>query len=316
MCMLLAGLAVVAIAIIALYAWPLPRTTFNGLYEKTDPILAGSLQSFRAAHPARTIAVDGAQWEYTGFGDGAETVLFLHGMTGAHDIWWSQMQALGTSCRVVSVTYPAVDTLSGLAGGVLAILDAERITQANVVGSSLGGYLAQYLVAKHPEKVRRAVFANTFPPNSLIAAKNKSIGAALPFLPQWLVIRTLRGSFASSVYPASGNDELTLAFLGEIGSGRMGKAQVLGRFKCVVEQFTPPDTAALGIPVLIIESDNDPLVEPELRERLKRTYPSAKVHTFPGAGHFPYLNRAAEYTRLIAGFVSEPCARRIDVPRP
>jgi pimeloyl-ACP methyl ester carboxylesterase len=113
----------------------------------------------------------------------------------------------------------------------------------------------------------------------------------LPFLPEWLVIDVLRGSFASSVYPASGNDELTLAFLNEIGYGRMRKAQVVGRFHGVVEKFDAPDLSTLNIPVLIIEADNDPLVELTLREQLKELYPSAEVHTFSNVGHFPYLNR-------------------------
>jgi len=65
-----------------------------------------------------------------------------------------------------------------------------------------------------------------------------------------------------------------------------------------------PDPEALGIPVMIIESDNDPLVAPILRAELKTTYPSAIVHTFTGAGHFPYLNRAEEYNRILDSFFS------------
>jgi pimeloyl-ACP methyl ester carboxylesterase len=173
------------------------------------------------------------------------------------------------------------------------------------VGTSLGGYLAQYLVAHYPERILSAVFSNTFPPNDLIAEKNKVIGVVLPFLPEWLVIDVLRGSFANSVYPASGNDELTLAFLNEIGSGRMSKAQVVGRYRCVVQPFVAPDPAALKIPVLIIEADNDPLVEKALREQLKSTYPSAEVRTLSGIGHFIYLNRAQAYTDMIATFMEK-----------
>jgi pimeloyl-ACP methyl ester carboxylesterase len=150
--------------------------------------------------------------------------------------------------------------------------------------------------------VLRAVFSNTFPPNELIAEKNKTIGAALPYLPEWLVIDVLRGSFTESVYPASGNDELTLAFLMEIGHGRMSKGQALGRYRCVVDPFTAPDPAALGIPVLIIEADNDPLVELALREQLKETYPTAVVQTLSGVGHFPYLKLADEYTGFLREF--------------
>lgn len=116
------------------------------------------------------------------------------------------------------------------------------------------------------------------------------------------MIDVLRGSFAASVYPASGNDELTLAFLNEIGYGRMRKGQVVGRFHGVVEKFDAPDLSALNISALIIEADNDPLVELTLRKQLKEIYPSAEVHTFSNVGHFPYLNRPKEYTELLTEF--------------
>ena len=292
------------IVIAAVYLYPVLRVPFDDVYAKVDSAQSQSLQSFRAAHPAQTLKINGVDWEYVAFGEGDETILFLHGMTGAYDIWWNQMEALQNDYRVISVTYPAVDSLAEMSDGVFAILDTEGVKQANIVGTSLGGYLTQYIVANHPTRVLRAVFSNTFPPNDLIAEKNKSIGMALPFLPEWLVIDVLRGSFSASVYPASGNDELTLAFLNEISYGRMRKAQVVGRFHGVVEKFTAPDLNVLGIPVLIIEADNDPLVELVLREQLKETYPTAEVQTLSGVGHFPYLSRASEYTNLLVDFLS------------
>jgi pimeloyl-ACP methyl ester carboxylesterase len=297
-------LALVA-AIVGVYLYPVKRVPFEQLYAKVEPSKVESLKAFRAAHPPKYMDVDGVKWEYVSFGKGDETILFLHGMTGAYDIWWNQMDVLQKDHRVISVTYPAVDSLAGLSKGVLAILDSEGVDKVNVVGTSLGGYLTQYLVANHPDRITRAVFSNTFPPNDLIAEKNKTIGTALPYLPEWLVIDVLRGSFSDSVYPASGNDELTLAFLMEIGAGRMSKAQVVGRFHCVVDPFTAPDIKALDIPVLIIEADNDPLVEFALREQLKETYPTAEVWTLSKVGHFPYLNHSDEYTARIAEFFNK-----------
>lgn len=292
-------------AIAGVYLYPVPSVPFDKVYAKVDAAEVQSLSAFRSANPPRTIGVNGTNWEYVSMGDGEETILFLHGMTGAYDIWWHQLDALQADYRVIAVTYPAVDTLAEMEAGVLSILDAEGVDKFNVVGTSLGGYFAQYLVAHHPDRILHAVFSNTFPPNDLIAEKNKTIGAALPFLPEWLVIDVLRGSFAASVYPASGNDELTLAFLNEISYGRMHKAQVVGRFHGVVEKFDAPDLNALNIPVLIIEADNDPLVELALREQLKEIYPSAEVHTFSGVGHFPYLNRSVEYTKLLTEFLGK-----------
>ena len=297
---------VLVIVIAVVYLYPVPRVPFEQVYAKADSYEASSLAAFRAFRLPSSLEVNGVEWEYVSMGDGAETILFLHGMTGAYDIWWHQLEALQADYRVIAVTYPAVNSLAELDAGVMAILEKEGVDKFNVVGTSLGGYFAQYLVANHPDRILRAVFSNTFPPNDLIAEKNKTIGTALPFLPEWLVIDVLRGSFSASVYPASGNDELTLAFLNEISYGRMSKAQVVGRFHCVVEKFESPDLNALGIPVLIIEADNDPLVELALREQLKETYPSAEVHTFSGVGHFPYLNRASEYTDLLVNFLGKP----------
>jgi len=292
----------IVVGLIALYLWPTLNVPFEQLYSRVDPTIANALQSFRKANPPQSLQIAGANWDYVTIGQGQETILFLHGMTGAYDIWWQQIEALQGKYRIISVTYPPVQSLGELEKGVLAILEREGVQEFNVVGTSLGGYFAQYLMAQHPGRIRRAVLSNTFPPNDLIAEKNRTLGAILPYLPEWLVLSVFRSNFQQTIYPTSGDDELTLAFLNEIGYGRVSKAQLVGRYYCVIEKFIVP---APTIPVLIVESDNDPLVELTLREQLKAAYPTATVHTFSSAGHFPYLNRAQEYTRLLVNFLSK-----------
>ncbi|MEW5827895.1 MAG: alpha/beta hydrolase [Chloroflexota bacterium] len=291
-------LAVLA-ALLAVYFFPVLPQPFDELYASVDPARAGALQAFRSSHPPKTLAVEGRDWEYISAGNGERTILFLHGMTGAADIWWQQISHFEPDFRIIAVTYPALGTLAKMEQGVLGILKAEGVDQFYLVGTSLGGYFAQYLAGRHPDRVLGAVFSNTFPPNDLILEKNGTIGSLIPYLPEWAVLGVLKGSFRDSIYPTSGNDELTLAFLNEIAAGRMSKAQVAGRYACVVEKF---DAANLSLPVLIIEADNDPLVEETLREQLKETYPSAQFHTFSGVGHFIYLNRPDEYNRVLEDF--------------
>lgn len=290
------------------YGYPVPHKPIDELYAKVDAESAASLVEFRGEHPVRTLELRGVTWEYVSLGEGPETILFLHGMTGAYDIWWQQLEALQDEYRVISVTYPAVDSLEEMRAGVLAVLDAEGVDKFDVVGSSLGGYFAQYLIASVPERIEKAVFANTFPPNDIIAEKNKIIGTALPFLPSWLIMNVMTGSMTESVYPAAGvgDADLVLAYGLEQTHGRMSKAQLLGRYRCVVESFDAPDVGALDIPVLIIEADNDPLVEPALREGLKATYPSAQVETRHNVGHFSYLNDADAYTQILEDFLDAP----------
>jgi pimeloyl-ACP methyl ester carboxylesterase len=52
-------------------------------------------------------------------------------------------------------------SLSYFAAAVLDILDQAKITQTDIFGYSMGGYLALWLAWKHPTRVRRIVTLNT-----------------------------------------------------------------------------------------------------------------------------------------------------------
>ena len=173
-----------------------------------------------------------------------------------------------------------------------------------VVGTSLGGYLAQYLIARQPERIRRAVFANTFPPNSILTRRTRGADLLIRLVPQALLMAGMRWNTRLTIYPASGRSALLKAYLDEGTYHSMDKARFLARYRAVVEWFDPPDIS--GIPAMIIESANDPLISPALRQLLKRTYPSARVHSFGAVGHFPYVNEPQAYTAILKGFLLQP----------
>lgn len=298
----LTALGILLVLLLIVYLWPIPRKNFAELSATVSPRDRQSLLDFRSQHPPKHLQVNEKDWEYAAFGSGENTILFLHGMTGAYDIWWQQMGPLSDDYRVISLSYPPAETMEELSKGVLAVLDAEGVQQTYVVGTSLGGYLVQYLMAHYPERIEKAVLGNTFPPNDILRQKNESLIRILPFLPNWVVMGVFRKNFVETIYPAAGHSELVLAYMLEQISGRMSKAQVVARAKAVIEPFSPPDPQALGIPVMIIEADNDPLVEVALREDLKATYPTAEVHTLHAVGHFPYINEPDTYTDLLRTF--------------
>ena len=90
-----------------------------------------------------------------------------------------------------------------------------------------------------------------------------------------------------------------MAFLNELVAGRVSKAQVAGRYQCVVEKFESP--AKTTVPILIIQASNDPLVEPALRDQLRQTYPKAQVVTVDN-GRFSYIATPEFYNQQLNSF--------------
>lgn len=287
---------------------------FQRLYRGAPRQAAQSLLDFRSAHPPQHLLQAGAVWDYVCVGGDGPALLLLHGMAGAFDIWWQQIEALRGRFTVVSLTYPAVDGLEALRRGINGVIEAAEVDRFSVIGTSLGGYLAQYLVAREPERVERAVFANTFPPNTVLPRRTRGADWLIRLVPQPLLMAGMRWNTRLSIYPASGRSRLLKAYLDEGTYRSMDKARFLARYRAVVEWFDPPDLAAPGIPVLIIESANDPLISPSLRQLLRRTYPSARVHALGKVGHFPYVNEPQAYTRALLDFLTLPAGSLNRIP--
>ena len=272
-----------------------PVKTFDQLYPHSDALKA-AFEQFRAL-PLQQIEQGGYDWPYLALGKGNETVLFLHGMGGSYDIWWQQITALQDSYRIIAPTYPPVSTMEALAAGVIAILDRENISEVHLVGSSLGGDLAQYLAAYYPERVKSALFGNTFVADTDFKAVVTPMFAPLRWAPEWLIRYQFRKGILAQHYPASGQSEFLRAYLLEQGYGAMGVDQFRNRAWCVLDIYEK--RLSKDIPLQIIESDNDPLVPEKFREQLKATYPGAGVYTFSGAGHFPYLSHPDTYNQIL-----------------
>jgi maspardin len=291
-----------AVLIGILYLFPSQKFTFDALYPQKDAVSA-SLQAFRS-ESVSTIKVENFDWNYHVAGQGDTVILFLHGMGGAYDIWWQQINYFKTHYKTISLTYPPVTHLNDLSKGVLAILDKEKINKVVVIGSSLGGYLAQYLAVNYPNKIIKVMLGNTFPPNTETKLNNESLVNTMKWLPEWFVIKNIRKKYNNEVIPASGNSPIANAFLNELLGKGVNKEVFIARYYCVVDTFTAHIHP--NIPLQIVESDNDPLVNINLRNLLKTTHPQAKIITLHEKGHFPYLMEAQNYNKIIEDFLIAP----------
>jgi pimeloyl-ACP methyl ester carboxylesterase len=115
-------------------------------------------------------ADDGTPIAYEEHGVGVPVLLVAGQATGRRG-WGPFADALARDFRVIAYDHrgidesgqgdPAAYSTRAFADDAVAVLDAAGVAAAHVVGHSMGGRVAQWLAADHPERVRRLVLIAT-----------------------------------------------------------------------------------------------------------------------------------------------------------
>ena len=100
--------------------------------------------------------------ESSGEGD---VILMVHGLGGTSNVWGSQANALQKFFRVIrpdlegSGRSPATGDLSiqGFVDYLVALLDAENIEAAHLMGHSMGTIICQHMAVQHQARVKSLV---------------------------------------------------------------------------------------------------------------------------------------------------------------
>lgn len=266
-------------------------------------------QTFRAAHAPVKLVARGYTWEYLASGQGKGTLVLLTGGLNSSEVWFKIISAFEKTYRVIAVRYPNVATLVEIVEGVIAILDAEHIQHAHVLGESLGGMVAQSLVRRYPDRVASMILASTAAPVETQAPRMKRLELLVRLMPAG-VLRSLSVKRVLSLLVGMPADERAFwqAFLTEQVVLYATKSWLISQYKLLVDycehyHFTPEDLAQWTGPILILAADNDEIVQRIAPGSLARYYPRASTHIFHEAGHSPPLTKRQEYIEVVQEFL-------------
>ena len=258
--------------------------------------LIAARDRFAETHPETRVTLNGREWGYIDAGSGPVLIL-IPGTLGRCDIFWQQIAALKDRLRIVATTYPATGGVREWADDLEALMDHLGIEKGTVLGSSLGGYMAQYLAGHAPERVERLVAANTL---HSVEGMDQRMPYALDL--RNAPIEDLRAGFGNGLgqWKETHPDQADLVdlLLMEVG-GRIPEEELRSRLLALKEG---PELPEPGIPVeriFTIEADDDPLIPPEMRRAVRARLKPAAAYRFTSGGHFPYVARPDDYTALL-----------------
>lgn len=259
--------------------------------------LIDSRNRFAAAHPEQRVMLNGRDWGVIEIEGNGPVLLLIPGTLGRADVFWQQISALKGRVRILSVAYPHQGGVAEWSDDLVALLDARGIDKATVLGSSLGGYLAQYLAAVHPERVERLIAANTLY-DTEPAKQHPPYSSDLDAAP----IDELRAGFGRGLggWAESHPDqrEVVELLLEEV-AGRIPEAELRNRLKGIKNAPPLPPVGLASSNITTIEGADDPLIPLPMRDEVRAILKPAVSYRFESGGHFPYLARPQLYTALL-----------------
>lgn len=243
-----------------------------------------------------------------------EPVLLVHGL--GYDLrgWGPAPDLLAQEFQVVlfdnrgvgdSDVPPGPYSVRTLAADAVAVLDAAGCPRAHVLGTSLGGMIAQEIALGWPERVDRLILACTTPGGSrAYPMPDRTVRAFTRFL-QLPLESGLRMLVENALADATVESRPEL--VDEIYRYRLANRPPLSGWQAQAmgaAGFDALDRATeIAASTLVLHGTADNVVDYRNSELLAAHIPGARLELFPGSGHLFFWEEPDRFARLVAEFL-------------
>lgn len=255
------------------------------------PVAPARLWDLSASIETATIA--GEVWPFIDTRTEGPALIMLPGSVGTCEMFFKQIDALGQRLRIVSVSYPALSDPSRLADGLAGLMDHLKLARASVLGSSFGGYWAQFFALRHAVRTDHLFLGNIFlMPDELFANPL--------FDPDFIAASSapdLQATWRQRVEQAPDSElkEIQLAML----AGRQSADNLKARFVGVAGAKPCPPLPIPHERVSVIDCADDPIIPTKSRQAVRDRYAGAHLHTLQAGGHYPHILNPQAYNAVI-----------------
>jgi pimeloyl-ACP methyl ester carboxylesterase len=269
-----------------------------------------------ATAPNRRIVVGSNTLVYRDLGpqNGVPLVLLTH-LGATLDEWDPRfVDALARDRRIVALDLPGVGGSTGRIPGTIAAMAraaegfvaALGLTQIDLLGFSLGGFVAQQVALDARGLVRRLVLAGTGPAGG--AGIDRPTGGAYVYwdMARAAIARTDAKEFLFFPRTPAGKAAAN-AYLARLRERVMDRDTpiTLSSFHRQITtirgwgQAEPQDLSRISAPTLIANGDHDRMVPSELSHDMHARIPGSTLIIYPGAGHGGVFQHVDEFVDAV-----------------
>ena len=253
-----------------------------------------------AKAPARTITAGGVTYAYRELGPqgGIPVVFFVH-LAANLDNWDPRIiDPIAKEHHVIAFDNRGVgastgdvpDTVEAMADDAYTFIRALGFEKVHIFAFSLGGFVAQALVVKHPELVRKVILTGTGPAGGKDI--DKVVGVTYYDILRAALTRSDAKEFLFFNRNTTGKSAAR-AFVNRLEERTVGRdAPIkLRAFRTQLKAIqrwgrsAPADLSKISQPTLIANGDNDRMVPSVLSEDLHRRISGSELVIYPDSGH-------------------------------
>ena len=253
-----------------------------------------------AQAPARTITANGVTYAYRELGPkgGIPVVFFVH-LAATLDNWDPRIvDPIAAERHVITFDNRGVgastghvpDSIEAMADDAYTFIKALGFDKIDILSFSLGGFIAQDLVVKHPELVRKLVLTGTGPRGGKDI--DKVVGVTYWDILRATLTRQDPKEFLFFNRNAAGKPAAR-AFVERLQERTVDrdadiKVRAFQTQLKAIQKFgrsVPADLSKLTQPTLIANGDNDRMVPSVLSEDLHRRIKGSELVIYPDSGH-------------------------------
>jgi len=252
-------------------------------------------------------------WERHGSGP---PLLLIHGLGYARWGWEPVLPGLAERFDVVlfdnrgigeSDAPPGPYTAAEMAADAIQVLDEAGIERAYVVGTSLGGMIAQELALAHPERVERLVLACTTPGGPKAHAMPQVTVALMAEAATLEPAVALRRFVENALAPATvaAHPEL----VDRIMAHRLATAQQPAAWAAQASAGAVFDAydrlGAVVATTLVQHGDEDVVVDPRNADLLVELLPDVRLERYPSTGHLFFWEAPEQFVSSVSAFLED-----------
>jgi 2-hydroxymuconate-semialdehyde hydrolase/2-hydroxy-6-oxo-octa-2,4-dienoate hydrolase len=189
---------------------------------------------------------------------------------------------------------------------VWAFLDAHDIEKAAIVGNSLGGRIALQMATDRPDRITKMVLMGA---PGVGMTPTEGLAALRAYEPSHDAMRDLlRNYFA--VDPTMITDDLVaIRYEASVADGADEAYRAMffdPRHTGSELGITAEEVRAIDTPALLVHGREDKVVPMQVSVTMLGLLPNADLHVFSACGHWTQIERADEFSALVADYLGRP----------